>query len=512
MNLRPKATFGSLILRRLLRYLDATLETDLKPKGSFVGRSCEVTILLEQGDASRLDTTAPITPEDAAFLGYPELRIAQEPSLEQLVSFSESLRGKTTTLHASSKGSFAQHLTSYLTAWGLDVSHISTDPDSEGEEEVVGVDTLTLDTVIHDTVPLAIVTEPSPLSSTAPTPRPAADLAAFVLIDDDVAALRNLLQKVKTEQLYPLNLNGSRKRPSLAAHHRPRSSPQVARIIGTTQQTAPSSPTQVIVHFTSLSNYKVVKDAIQSSLAPYQGSLKIPEIIVIPKPAGPRRFLTALYTAVTKPIVDPFFNPIATSPISPGLHAMSPFFNSGNAPRSPGNRSGNSVRTSSDKSTRLPKDYLVEAPSSLAPSSPLGGNESMEYFSDAVVKLGASPSTGLMIQSPDGQPAGIFFHPKSRNPPSVGMTPAMRRGGDQPSDAPRHRGQSFRAGPQSRERRDEEPIRREPMSIAASIAGLTRYSSQSHANTPEVESPTSTQLKGKGRALPVEDVPPSTLR
>jgi osomolarity two-component system response regulator SSK1 len=39
----------------------------------------------------------------------------------------------------------------------------------------------------------------------------------------------------------------------------------------------------------------------------------------------------------------------------------------------------------------------------------------MEYFSEAAAKLGASPSSGLVIQSPSGQPAGIFFHPKGKS-------------------------------------------------------------------------------------------------
>src|SRR5260370_37670124 len=35
----------------------------------------------------------------------------------------------------------------------------------------------------------------------------------------------------------------------------------------------------------------------------------------------------------------------------------------------------------------------------------------MVYFASAAEKLGSSPSSGLVIQSPSGQPAGIFFHP-----------------------------------------------------------------------------------------------------
>ena len=57
-----------------------------------------------------------------------------------------------------------------------------------------------------------------------------------------------------------------------------------------------------------------VNSALFESTRDSRTSVRMPEVIVIPKPAGPRRVLTALHTAVTKPIVDPFFAPIATSP------------------------------------------------------------------------------------------------------------------------------------------------------------------------------------------------------
>ena len=325
--------------------------------------------------------------------------------MEQLTQFAEALRGKKVTLHASSSGPFAHHLSSYLTAWGMDVSHVSTESDGDcpfqpGEQ----ADSR------DDATPIPGLAEQPPSLSPGSAPRTNVDPLSFVLIDDDVQVLRTCLLRIKAESAYPLNLN-ARKRPSLASNHRPKSSPQVARVIGPISNG--TTTTEVIVHFTSLSKFKLVKDAIQSILAPYNGmTVRIPEVIVIPKPAGPRRFLTALHTAVTKPVVDPFFIPIATSPSSPGLHAFSPFFNMTSAPRSPSGRSTGSTRTASDKSNRSPKEHHAEG-STLA-SSPLGGSDRMEYFSDAVVRLGSSPSTGLVIQSPDGQPAGIFFHPKGR--------------------------------------------------------------------------------------------------
>ncbi|TCD62734.1 ssk1 response regulator receiver [Steccherinum ochraceum] len=399
---RTDPSFSSHILRRLLRYIGATLDVDSAPRHpSFTGFACEVNLVLDPGDPSVIDRAVPTSPE--SFVGYPEFQIAQEPTLEQLTLFADSLRGKKATLHATTTGPFAHHLSSYLTAWGMDVSHVSTEPDSDNSSERA-----------ESTESGETATTVPGLSEQLPNYFPSGltrEPLSFVLIDDDVQVLRSCLLKAKAEQAYPLSLN-SRKRPSLASNHRPKSSPQVARVIGPTPSNGPLSTHVVIIHFTSLSKFKLVKDAIQSILTPYNGIAgRIPEVIVIPKPAGPRRFLTALHTAVTKPVVDPFFVPIATSPSSPGMHAFSPFGMT-NAPRSPGGRSSGSLRTASDRSNRSPKEHPAEG--SFLASSPLGGSDRMEYFSDAAVRMGTSPSTGLVIQSPDGQPAGIFFHPKGR--------------------------------------------------------------------------------------------------
>ncbi|KAI0693828.1 hypothetical protein BC835DRAFT_1415718 [Cytidiella melzeri] len=406
---RPPPAFDTLILRRLLRHIGASLRTESGSPDSSI-RSYEMSIVLEPGAPSVVNPTVAIAPEDAAVLGYPDMQIANEPSLDELVHFAETLRGKSVTLHASTTGSFAHHLSSYLTAWGMSVSHMSTEVDADGEYELLGnVPEPPLPTMDHS---LPSIAEGS--SSTSGAQRSSSD-PAFILIDDDVSVLRSRLQKIKAEQAYPLNLHG-RRRPSLASHHRPRSSPQVARVMGMTNNThSRSTPHVVIVHFTSLSNFKLVKDAIQSVLAPQEGSfVRVPEVIVIPKPAGPRRFLTALHTAVTHPVVDPFFMPTATSPMSPGLHSINPFFSLTGPPKSPGARSTASGRTVSDRSTKSPKEFVDAGHTHAAPPSPLGQSDNMEYFSDAASKLGGSPATGLLIQSPDGQPTGIFFHPKPR--------------------------------------------------------------------------------------------------
>nr|QDK64583.1 SSK1p [Ganoderma lucidum] len=410
LPIRNAPSFQTLILRRLLLHIDAQLEPDVPPKGAFFGHSYALTTTLDRGAPSVADRSVELPPEDAVYMGYPaDVRIAHEPTLEQLTQFAESLRGRKVTLFAHSKGSFAQHLTSYLTSWGLDVSHVSTESGADAPQET------------HDKTE-GDLTAPQEGAATQETASATSHLGSqasaepVVLIDDDVAALRTRLQKIRAEQAYPLHLH-ARKRPSLASNHRPRSSPQVARVMGFTAastQFAQATSPVVIVHFTSLAHFKLVKDAIQSMLTPGNTWTRLPEVIVVPKPAGPRRILTALHTAVTKPVVDPFFSPIATSPVSPSFHPMASVWSASGAQRSPGGRSPASWRTNSDRSTKSPKDGTDTI--SLAPSSPLGISDNMEYFSDAATatKLGSSPSSGLVIQSPDGQPAGIFFHPKPK--------------------------------------------------------------------------------------------------
>ena len=66
-----------------------------------------------------------------------------------------------------------------------------------------------------------------------------------------------------------------------------------------------------------------------------------------------------------------------------------------------------------------------------SPSSPLPA-DALEYFSETAARMGNSGASGMMIQSPDGRPAGIFFQPKpssslgSRTPGSLtGRRPSV---------------------------------------------------------------------------------------
>ncbi|KAH8102810.1 hypothetical protein DFH11DRAFT_1735128 [Phellopilus nigrolimitatus] len=393
---RAKPALDTIFFRRLLVQLSGTIKEDLQPRLFSPGRSCEFSLALEAGSAELLTRPPNHSAEEEAVrqpYANANIRLASEPSLEELFQFAETMKGKKVALHASAKGSFAHHLTSYLTAWGLDVSHMSASvfEVSSASEDAMDTHSPGSKDDGYRVSPPMPMTE-SPGSTESPVEDQLNEKAvdsnpAFILIDDDVVALRSRLVQLRSEPPFNLHIN---QRPRLSSYHRPKSSPQIYRAKG------------VKPSFTG---------AAVASLSPFPGNY-IPEIIVLPKPAGPRRLLTALRTAIVKPIVDPFFSPIATSPLSPnglGANPFSPFF--GNpSPSQKSNRTPVSPRTNSDRSSRSSKDAVEFVPR--LPPSPLRETDSMEYFSEAAAKLGTSPSSGLVIQSPDGQPAGIFFHPR----------------------------------------------------------------------------------------------------
>lgn len=409
---RRKPALESLILHRLVHHISASLTCELTDTAS----TCKLSMTLERGSPAVVNPAIILSENDPILQAHPDFKLSEEPTLDDLAEFVGSSKGKKVFLYADAAGIFAQHLTSYLTSWGLDVSHASSDSDFEGSDAV------NIPSVEHPPVAgearggasvLQTLDEQDlDLPPSAPqTPKALNQAPSFILIDDDISVLRERLQKLRVDLPHPFQF--SRKRPNLAANHRPRSSPQVVRSIGHSSFSSSPRNTAVIVHFTSLANFKLVKGILQSVLGPNLGTTsRLPEVIVIPKPAGPRRVLTALHTAAIKPIVDPFFSPIATSPISPGLYPAASYFHQNLSPKSPMSRPSSSPRAYSDQSLRSPKAAVEPTSDAFAlPPSPLGLTEGMDYFAEAVEKLGSSPSSGLVIQSPSGQPAGIFFHP-----------------------------------------------------------------------------------------------------
>ncbi|KNZ57098.1 uncharacterized protein VP01_2240g1 [Puccinia sorghi] len=166
----------------------------------------------------------------------------------------------------------------------------------------------------------------------------------------------------------------------------------------------------------------------------------IPDILVIPKPIGPRRILTALHTALSRPITKPQFVPIATSPSSPGTpHYLSstshPLGSSQLGKASPANNylggtdfetaaenhltNEANLRSDTQNLARPPSVHNLTSPGlrtpGTAPGTPgvpspaLLSSEALEYSSKAATENGRSSST-VVLQSPDGRPQAMFFH------------------------------------------------------------------------------------------------------
>ena len=390
---RPNPQLTTLLLRRLLRLIDAqfTIQNHVED-----GQIYEVSLLLDKAASSATDLSGTISGGNA----QEEISgLDKDPSTEQLLVFGETLKGRKVTLYARSDSAFARHMTSYITAWGMDVNCVFSDGRSERS------------TNEEAPTPIRESWFSTPGASTTLNPEVAASISgsksfgsdnashlSFIFIDDNTGILRECLQALRAEQ-HPQNFN-ARIRPSSAALHRSRSSPQLARVQG---QSATLHATSVVVfHFTSLANYKVTKDVIQSMMPTHGSTARFPEVMIIPKPVGPRRFLTAMHTAVTRPTIDPFFFPTAISPGTSGL--QSSFL-------PPSDSRTNQTTQTGSSFNRATQSLFSSLPSPSPLATPDYNNE---YFPDPAGKFGLSPSSGYLVSSPDGQPAGIFFHPRSK--------------------------------------------------------------------------------------------------
>jgi osomolarity two-component system response regulator SSK1 len=365
---------------------------------------------------------------------------------------------------------------------------------------------------------------------------------SFIMIDDDIDTLqRELLRMRSAISLLHSAMDSSQRgaRPALRRGP-PSSNRQVRRLVdedialsGRKADAAPAAErpnededdsTHAIIYFTSLRNFRMVRDAIQPIVESASTQVApLPEVIVIPQPAGVRRLLTAMHTAVYKPLVDPFFSPIATSPLSPvtasraaggagwqtsgmpspgmvpgrSLGADAPHI-AAPAPLRKGSKSpdrkhglrlelpppptmisapllaaaqqeptprqvkpaaaaaaATAPAPAERKLASAPSDSVshgsqpvasegsqpasmpaVVAPGAAsaaggiaagAPASPMPF-DALGYFSETAARMGSRGASGMVIQSPDGRPAGIFFQPATTS--SHGSrTPASQRRG-----------------------------------------------------------------------------------
>lgn len=128
---------SSPLTTKLVKHVSGALR--LERSVTSVRRRFELALLLDRG--SPLVEPANLPEEELALRQpFPSLKLAREPTLAELQIFAETLRGKKVAFHASETSVFAKHLTSYLTAWGMDMRHISTETEEEEEEDLVGED------------------------------------------------------------------------------------------------------------------------------------------------------------------------------------------------------------------------------------------------------------------------------------------------------------------------------------------------------------------------------------
>ncbi|CAG8454890.1 15992_t:CDS:2 [Acaulospora morrowiae] len=306
---KPMMIPNANLVHKVLGFLGATLKAD---EESDLQRF-EITIELKVG--SPLAHPSVPTVNEEILQRYPHLRITGEPSVKDLVKTSQNMRGQKVALHATSKSFFAKHITSCLTTWGTDISHIPIGDEEDLEasspvESRTGSPLGVLDSEQNSSVkPSSRGTSQLPANSVPPT---------FIIIDDDIETLKQQLTQLRNAP-FPDIVAAAPMFNAKSGHNKRR--PQ-----------APVLPhqTTAVIHFTSLSNYKQVKDSVQCMLSPASaGSFPLPQVLVIPKPAGPRRFLNALHTTTNKIVVDPVYIPIATSPMSPGSQYANGLYASG---------------------------------------------------------------------------------------------------------------------------------------------------------------------------------------
>ncbi|KAI8580266.1 hypothetical protein K450DRAFT_237654 [Umbelopsis ramanniana AG] len=234
-----------------------------------------------------------------------------------LENFYELLKDMKIALYAMENSHFAKHLTNCLTNWSMNITHFSIN-ELRQQLDSVGSDRTLKDAV--SSPPTTSVSYPhqapfpvspgSPYTSPATTENERYDTtdAKFIIIDDDIPTLKRQIMNRQAAVASDASI-------------RPRTSNRRTKggFNGRLDIRYPEiSPQSTIIFFTSLKNYKQVREIMMSNVNPWsKQSYALAHIVAVPKPACPRRILTALFTAWNKKSVDPQFTPIASLPTSP---------------------------------------------------------------------------------------------------------------------------------------------------------------------------------------------------
>lgn len=439
------------VLAALLQTFDLALSSGVAENSTRCTWSV-TTRLTEATSPTSPESTSPPPPTPLSLPSRARSRAdtSKDPALPELFKFADNLlKRKKAVLHSTESSVFAKHLTGYLTSWGMDVSHVASVPDDVVQEESdTSRSELSKSRSRNAEARNSIgrfdsgfggSESQSPPSNTPDASNRPPSIAegkvgsnqldssvSFIIIDDDISVLRRQLAVVKASQP-GLHLNNTilHKRPGLG--RRTRSTAQI--------RTLQPSSMVAIIHFTSSSNYRFIREVVQSIFKTASGNSFLPEVLVLPKPIGPRRLLTTMHTAVKRPVLDPCFTPIATSPSS----AEGQFYF--------GNHSGRpspaaSLQQDFDSAFAEARHEQPNPPSSLMaslhagpatppitiqtssnPSSPRAtsaeAREYLEYMSKTTPDFSNTASAGILLQSPDGKPSGLFFQPVKRGPSSL---------------------------------------------------------------------------------------------
>lgn len=228
------------------------------------------------------------------------VQFSNEPTRDELAQFVNThLKGIRMVLHAPEQSVFATHLTSYLANLNVDISHIPISRFPRQE--------------MNDAPSSQQQQQSTTTSLNEPT---------FVLIDDDTYTLEQQLREFRSQP--PVS-------DKMLQHHQ-----QMQRRQKHHNTANPSTSggnffhhgVQAIICFASLNKYKQIRGVVQRfSTGQQHHPFGMPRVVVVPKPAGPLRFLTALHTAWHNPMVEPHYFPIATTPFTPmtvPLHSTTP--------------------------------------------------------------------------------------------------------------------------------------------------------------------------------------------
>ncbi|TIB80295.1 hypothetical protein E3Q22_01974 [Wallemia mellicola] len=468
----PSPFLANLVTRHIL----SDLVVDLKSRPVFActpdepHRRCyDFVLSLLEGDPL---PESLLTPEEEASrqpFGQ-NFALAREPTIRELETLAtKDLYNYEAEFYCHPDNIFAKHICGYLSSWRMQVNvhnidngDSANDLSSQSQNTKVPLTTertseneeMTPSDVSNDNTSfetgLGVNSENHTIGAEDESGKHTdiPNKARFIIIDDDIITFKKTLnsERLKVIRRYHQSLasqtkvlNPQTNRPSLHSRH-----------TNSSQLDQPSS-SQInnggpyFIHFTSLENYKLVIDAILSARVPLDTSsnesfnFDLPNIQVLPKPAGPRRVLTALHTSINKPVVDPHFRPLATTPLSPSVYtgtsgSRSSFYSSFNASRSSLGRTEEDKTPSDQIGHRSPSISSQQLNDNLSPqfhhknlandsqsnvSSISRGSQSVtspmdttaiNYFSHKAAELGDG-NKGMLIQSHDGRAAGVFFDP-----------------------------------------------------------------------------------------------------